>query len=399
MSKNFKIFFVFLLLSLLVVIFSVILVSYNSNSTQYPQPPTHSVNDVYDNALSDFYECSSPNVTISLDSLSCVRESLEVIAKSGETSKSLSLLEGLVSEDPAYTAACHGWAHSIGFAAAESNSLPELFAISWPNCTYGFYHGVQSFHLKSMDSLDDINVFYDKICTPDSNFYDKDRFIAQCSHLLGHFVADLASSSLTKSINSCFELTGYVGAPASCADGVIMRFAEFVDLENGGEDTFTEQSFDVSSFDSVSFFGGRIPDVLPSLMSLCLDLPKSSELTCAKRIPTLVFRLAERDLVDSSLRDKWSVVHSFCEGFSSDATTQCFEGIGIAALNMSGWSPEILLEACTSGKSFSGNSSCVQAVALAFAYNNPSSSPEESFCKFVPSALLPPCVKGFNSGL
>lgn len=392
MTKNFKIVFVTIFTATLAVAVYVFFSVGKENPTTQESPNSNA-------SLSNFYECSDSNVKVSLESLDCVRESLEDIAISGDVTMSLSLLEELVSKDPAYTAACHGWAHSIGFASAKSTPMDDLFSITWDKCTYGFYHGVQSFYLGSMDSLNDVQVFYDKVCTPAPNFPDKDRFSIECAHLVGHFIADLSTSRLNTGFDACFNIVSNNGASGSCIDGLIMRFAEFVDLENGGTETFAEQSFDVSSFDSVSFFGGELPEALNFLYLVCSDLPISSESTCAKRMPILVFRLAERDMIDASLYDKWKVVHSFCESFNSSIIDQCFEGVGVAALNMSGWAPDVLVEACTAGDSGEGAASCIKAVALAFAYNNPSSSAMNAFCQFTPPALLEPCIQGFNSGL
>ena len=352
--------------------------------------------------VENFRKCSDPGVTVSLDSMNCSRESLESIAKAGDVELALSLLEDVVKVDPAYVAACHGWSHSIGLAAAASPAYPtidSLFDISWPNCTYGFYHGVQSFYLESMDSLDNASSFYDLVCTPSDSFPFKEQFSSECGHLVGHFIADLSVNDPYTGFDSCLSLGDI--RDSACIDGLLKRFAEFIDLENGGSDVFVDQNFDISSFDSLSFFNGSAPEVLSTIKEFCDELPRGPETTCAKRTPAVAFRLLERDFKDSSLEDKWRIVHDFCSSFSSNLQGQCFEGIGVMALNMSGWDPDVLIEACTYNSDFSslGAASCVKAVALAFGYNNPSSSADEAFCKFVPSPLLEPCREGFAAGV
>lgn len=353
------------------------------------QPPSNP------SLVSKFKACTDESVKITTDSMNCAKDSLVELASTGFVSDSLSLLEQTVSKDPAYTAACHGWAHSIGLAAASSNSYSSEFVLGlhWPNCTYGFNHGVQSFFFKDMDSVKDAEVFYSSVCAPIVNESSMDKYNS-CIHLFGHFVADLVASDPAMGFDACSSISG---DSSYCIDGLIMRFAEFIDLENGGSDTFTEQSFDVSSFDSRATWGDSVVEVSGLLSSYCLELEGRDRVTCAKRAPAVLARALQRDN-PGMLDTKWPVVYDFCHGLDAAVREYCFEGIGIIALNMSGWAPEVLVQACDFSLG-AGSVPCVKAVARAFAYNNPTASADEAFCKFVASELIDSCREGFASGL
>ena len=345
--------------------------------------------------VATFNTCTNVGKGITLDSMNCARDSLVNLASKGFVSDSLQLLEQVVSKDPAYTAACHGWAHSIGFAAASSDEYSSDFVLTldWPNCTYGFNHGVQSFFFQDMKSISDVELFYSKVCAPILNSNNIDKYNS-CIHLFGHFVADLVASDPETGFKACSSISG---DSSYCVDGLIMRFAEFIDLENGGDDTFAEQSFDISSFNSREVWGDSYNDVVRLLSRYCSSLSDGSKITCAKRSPAVLVRALQRE--DAGLLDiPWGVVYDFCNGLDSTVRDYCFEGIGIIALNMSGWDVNVLIKACEYSLGV-GSIPCVKAVARAFAYNNPSSTPDEAFCNFVDSKLLTHCRDGFNSGL
>jgi hypothetical protein len=324
--------------------------------------------------------------------MNCAKNALASLAASGSLRESLDLLTNVVSVDNAYTASCHGWAHSIGEAAAASGvyDYDFLLSVNWPNCTYGLHHGIQSFFLKDLQVLDDSLFFYNKVCFPLKDS-DPDKYFS-CMHLFGHFIADLAVSDPSLGLNACESVPSY----SSCVDGLMMRFAEFIDLEQGGESTFVEQEFDASSFSSVKVWGADFPKSSSKVFSLCASLESSTKVACVLRSPAVVFRLAERDFPEASPSYRWGRVHEFCLQFDFTLQESCFKGIGIIALNMSGWQDDVLIEACQAGP---GAVDCIKAVAQAFAFNNPKADPDDIFCSKVPASLLVPCRTGFASGL
>lgn len=355
-----------------------------STKTPYPQTAEEvPVAEPIGQDLQDIQGCLDNPAGAALTD--CVKELLMRNVSLGKYGLALGQLRYASDADPIIAAGCHGYAHDMGLKVFEQGMpIFEIYKLGWNDCKMGFPHGAQIGASASM-TRDNVAQEFEKLCFPLSEFGE--RAVGECAHLTGHTIADLWIEDIASGISSC----GSIGEEYFnfCINGLIMRYAELIDLARISKDP---QAMELVN----TVWGYSLDEQLKTMTNVCSnDLEGSASAVCANSIPSLgaaLWRDSETNIID------WVSVHKICEAFTPGSPEEeyCQKGIGAATISYITLPHELVLEACDQGK---GYDNCVHTVANAIASHNPGGNPDELICSKVKKTAYSKCIEGFTQGV
>lgn len=315
----------------------------------------------------------------------CVKNLLMRNVSLGNYGLALGQLRYAADNNYIIAAGCHGYAHDMGLKAFEQGMpIIEIYKLGWNDCKMGFPHGAQIAASSTMNRSN-IAEEFSALCDPLREFGE--RAVGECAHLTGHTIADLWLEDVSSGVKACSE-TGdnYF---SFCVNGLIMRYAEIIDLAKISKD---EESLRIVA----AVWGDNFDSQLKTMTELCSqDLGPAAAPVCANSIPNLgavLWRDPTTDLID------WKRIHLLCENFPQESPEReyCQKGIGASAISYITLPHELVLEACAAG---GGYNNCVHTVANAIASHTPDGDPHELICRKVEKNAYDACLEGFSQGV
>lgn len=313
---------------------------------------------------------------------SCLIRLTQTAVSQGEFGAALSILDRGRQEVPRFLQVCHQLAHEIGEAVIYAgNTLEQAYAVEWPHCLIGYYHGALYGHAKGM-TIEQLHDNLDRLCL---HFGGEESIVAgECVHLVGHLILVQADLDLERGFEECSRMREGM-FQLQCIDGVLM---EAVDQARG-----------TSDFDGIDIprdprarekLFGEDEDSFPErMLSLCLSSPRNMRPPCFISIPNALGVLWELD---------FERIGSFCAEVEDRAARRgCFQGIAVSAFSSMSWDTEVLLGACYAYDS-PHSVHCIENVATVVTEYSTDLERAEALCSQVKPEHLEACREGASLG-
>jgi len=320
--------------------------------------------------LSD--ECGNkPSMEVS----GCIVNLVATIADSGEVGAAISVLrEGMtVSSD--LIGKCHNAAHGIGRTAVRlGGDLLEVYALPFPDCRFGLYHGALEEHTSGMsrnELIEDLN----GLCA----YFGQASSAAtqECVHVLGHFVFDRSGDDIGKAVKDCTAFAEPT-LHSRCVDGTLMQATDAA-RASVGKPRDLERSARIWGTDRKS--QARL------LTETCESMDVAEvKYVCYTNSSQTLSVLWDAD---------YPRIHDYCD--TSGNPQACYEGIAASGFTIYSWDPEQITAACYAGTG-DGAEACISSMAFSYSIVSGKEG-SRKVCGFVKNEHLETCTEARDRGL
>lgn len=309
----------------------------------------------------------------------CIQDLAEEAGLRGEIGAGLAILREGVSRNQTLTGKCHNATHGLGKATIEQGgTLATAYAVEFPDCRFGFYHGALESHTRDLD-LADLRAQMPTLCAA---FGDEDSAATgECVHVLGHFVFDRVKPDVEAGLATCTSLP-QIRLQGRCVDGLLMQGVDLVRSAVGerGHERYG---------DLVEIWGEDRAAQQQTVEDICAGSREGQIVyTCYTNASQALAVLWERD---------YPAVHIYCESVDEEWQRACFEGIAASGFQSLDWDIKAIADACHAGEN-ENTRYCMQTLALTFALQG---TPEQwaSVCPLARTHEKDACVEGLEQGL
>lgn len=309
----------------------------------------------------------------------CIQDLAEEAGRRGEIGAGLAILREGVARNQTLTGKCHNATHGLGQAVIEQGgTLATAYAVEFPDCRFGFYHGALESHTANLD-LVELRIQMPTLCAA---FGDEDSAATgECVHVLGHFVFDRVKPDMNAGLATC-SILPQVRLQGRCVDGLLMQGVDLVRSAVGepGHERYK---------DLVTIWGEDRATQQQTIEGICAGSSEGQIVyTCYTNASQALAVLWERD---------YPAVHAYCEDVDTQWQRACFEGIAASGFQSLDWDIKAIADACHAGEN-QNTRYCMQTLALTFALQG---TPEQwaSVCPLARAYERDACAKGLQQGL
>lgn len=309
----------------------------------------------------------------------CIQDLADEAGRRGEIGAGLAILREGVARNQTLTGKCHNATHGLGKATiAQGLSLEDAYAVEFPDCRFGYYHGALEAHTASLD-LATLEARMPELCAPFGG--EDSAATGECVHVLGHFVFDRVQPDVSAGLAVCTTLP-QVRLQGRCVDGLLMQG---VDLVRSAVGDPSHERYE----DLVTIWGEDRATQQRTVDGICAE-PSEGQLvyTCYTNASQALAVLWAGD---------YPAVHRYCEGVPQEWQRACFEGIAASGFQSLDWDIQAIAGACHAGDD-EDTRYCMQTLALTFALQG---SPEQwaAVCPLARPHEKDACAEGLEQGL
>jgi hypothetical protein len=309
----------------------------------------------------------------------CIQDAADLAARGGDIGAGLAMLRLGVEVNPYLTGKCHDATHRIGKEAIERGaSLAEVYAVSFPDCRFGFYHGALEAHSGGL-SLAELSDQLPELCAPFGD--EASAATGECVHVLGHFVFDRVQPDVETGVRTC-ELIPSERLQGRCVDGLLMQAIDLV--RPAVEDPGSERRELLKTI-----WGEGRDEQRERVLSICSSTKEGT-------ITYTCYTNASQALAVLWIRD-YPAVHAFCSALETSWKQPCYEGIAASGFTSLDWDIEKIAEACHAGES-PETAYCMQTLAFTFALQG-SKEQSASVCYLAKPHEAQACAEGRERGI
>jgi hypothetical protein len=309
----------------------------------------------------------------------CIQDLAEEAGRRGEIGGGLAILREGVARNQTLTGKCHNATHGLGQATIEQGgTLETAYAVEFPDCRFGFYHGALEAHTADL-SLVELQNQMPTLCAAFGG--EDSAATGECVHVLGHFVFDRVKPDISAGITTCTSIPE-VRLQGRCVDGLLMQG---VDLVRGAVGDQQHERYK----DLVTIWGEDRTTQQKTVEDICAGNTEGQIVyTCYTNASQALAVLWERD---------YPAVHAYCESVTNQWQRACFEGIAASGFQSLDWDIKAIADACHAGEN-ENTRYCMQTLALTFALQG-TSEQWASVCPLARAYELAACAEGLEQGL
>ncbi len=309
----------------------------------------------------------------------CIQDLAAEAGRRGEIGAGLAILRRGVERNQTLTGKCHNATHGLGQAAIEQGgTLEAAYAVEFPDCRFGFYHGALEAYTRDLD-LDELEAQMPELCAPFGG--EESAATGECVHVLGHFVFDRVTPDIRSGLEVCTVLP-QLRLQGRCVDGLLMQG---VDIVRGAVGDETHERYQ----DLVTIWGEDRATQQNVVEEICSSTSEGQIVyTCYTNASQALAVLWSGD---------YPAVHAYCEGVEAEWKRACFEGIAASGFQSLDWDIRKIADACHAGDD-ENTRYCMQTLALTFALQG-SSEQYSSVCPLAREYERAACLEGLEQGL
>lgn len=309
----------------------------------------------------------------------CVRELAREATGVGAWGAALAMLRESVERHQDMVGRCHNETHLVGEALYDAGTpLEVLYAVPFPDCRFGFYHGGLTSHTRDMD-LEELSAALPSLCA----FFGNELVPAtqECVHVLGHFIFDRAGTDLPAAFERCMEFIPEE-LRSRCVDGVLMQAVDTVRPAVVDRDHPARPVLD-------RVWGADRDTQRQRVLEVCAQLGSASAAyVCYTNISQAATVLWEKD---------FPAVHELCLALDSRWHRPCFEGIAASGFASLDWDASLIADACHASDS-PATVYCIGSMAFTFGLQDSPARAAE-VCELARPYERDACTEGVERGI
>lgn len=326
----------------------------------------------------------------------CMEKLGDVAVESGNVKVYIDQMRQVTQKDPTLLSACHQMLHDFGENLTYRAGSEAVFAMSYTDCTFAFFHGAIWAITKDL-SFEELRADISTICQP---FFEKAGYqndaSRECVHGIGHLLWEKAPKN---DLATAMEACGNAGDPNIIEPCVIGANMEMEVAVTGGS-RWVRSGWDMEMFAKV--LGSTEPEAaLERYRQICAAASQEGMRTgCLTGWMLMAFTLYERDVAKV-----FSVCDTMPEG---NEQSQCRSYTGAVVIENSvtaqrrGWDPVLMAQMC---ESYPSTAEPCATMVMSQIYRISQSLGEEFCSSLTPATQKVSCEAGrarardYNAGL